>query len=355
MEHLDTNPTQRIHLFVEKKYFSELHRFYHNEDISPKLIERHLEGYLKRFLGFRSKTNYTDYIIDKHLISTRQVITASDIAPNEVQGLLREQVLENLFIERHYSLTTKVVDNKDQALNQAVLQNTFSLKVLDTLANNDIDIICLFIRDNAYIDLLQYLKKYPVKVLLFAPRSIDESLAIDDNLYEHANGLITSLNFQMKPEEGTAEATEKVLEEETTQKTPIFHHKDEDPEESKLGELLGKIKSAPKIEVVAPKPRIVESKTTTHTIEQKEEEEKDIEEIDDFNEGEEYIGEIANIVKTKGFAFIKRSPANVFLYYGNMVELDDFYELEVGTKVIYKMRYAKGGRVQAYDVYLLEE
>ncbi len=344
MEDLEFNFPKHVGFFVEKNYFADLHKRF-PEELTPKRLEQHLEDYIEDFLGFSPKAEEkAGYTLEKHLIACRQVVKSSILAPSQVQDLLADQGIENLFIKERYTLTHKLIEDESKELSQALLLNAFTLRVLTAIQNGHYDVICLFVRDKHYVDLLQHLEAFvDVKVLLFDPRGLEEGLMIDNRLCEYADGLITSLDFHNTAVKAEPQVTAKV-EEPRPAVTPTIFHNSDDNESSKLGELLGKIKSAPKIEVVT-KPKEAPQKKANDFFEEEE----------DFNEGEEYIGEISNMVKTKGFAFIKRSPDNVFLYYGNMVDVEDFYALEVGTKVIYKIRRAKGGRIQAYDVYLLEE
>ncbi len=353
MEDLEFNFPKHVGFFVEKNYFADLHKLF-PEDLTPKRLEQHLEDYVEDFLGYSPKAeNKADYTIEKHLVACRQVMKSSILAPSQVQDLLADQAIENLFIKERYILTHKLIEDESKELAQALLLNAFTLRVLTAIQNGHYDVICLFVRDKHYVDLLQHLEAFvDVKVLLFDPRGLKEELMIDNSLCEYADGLITSLDFHNKQTNVVAQPTK--VEEARPSVSPTIFHNSEDNESSKLGELLGKIKSAPKIEVSKPKYAVTEQKAYTEEPKQNSQN-NFFEEEDDFNEGEEYIGEIANIVKGKGFGFIKRSPNNVFLYYANMVDVEDFYDLEIGTKVIYKIRRAKGGRIQAYDVYLLEE
>ncbi len=354
MEDLEFNFPKHVGFFVEKNYFADLHKHF-PEDLTPKRLEQHLEDYVEDFLGYLPKAeNKADYTLEKHFIACRQVIKSSILAPSQVQDLLADQAIENLFIKGRYTLTHKLIEEGSKELTQALLLNAFTLRVLTAVQNGHYDVICLFVRDKHYVDLLQHLETFAdVKVLLFDPRGLEDELMIDNSLCEYADGLITSLDFHNKQTKAVAQ-TSTQEEEVRPAVTPTIFHNSEDNESSKLGELLGKIKSAPKIEVAQPKYAVKEQKPNFQESHQKVQN-NFFEEEDDFNEGEEYIGEVANIVKGKGFGFIKRSPNNVFLYYANMVDAEDFYDLEVGTKVIYKIRRAKGGRIQAYDVYLLEE
>ncbi len=332
MKHSENNQLKRIGFFVDKSYYTSLHQVV-GQAISPKRLEEHLEDALEEDFGLE-----TTLLIDKHLITDR--LATSLTAPKAIgQETLEEQYIDDLFIARYYELTSKLIQENQQAIKEAYLANSFTLKVMSEIIKKGLSSVCLFVQNDQYAELIYTLKSLGIQTLIYQVETSKPELSLNENLSELADAVLTL----------TLEETEVKAETQATTAT-IFHHS-EDESSSKLEDLMGKLKDAPKIPV---EERVI---ATVHTTSVKEEPivENKSEEEPELIEGEEYIGEIANIVKPKGFAFIKRSPANVFLYYGNMVDVEQFYELEVGTKVLYQIQKAAGGRIQAVNVFPVED
>ncbi len=334
MKHSENKDRKRIGFFVDKNYFSALHQVV-GEAINPKRLGEHLEDALEEDLGLEA-----NIIIDKHLISCREAVSTENGKATETQKHLEEQHIEDLFIARAYELTTKLIQADRKELKQVYLQNSLSIKVLSEVISKGLTSVCLFVHSQEYKELLYSLKSLGIKTLVYQVSTPLAELKEEESLAELADAVLT-LTLEEQKSTSTAQTTAAT----------IFHHSEEESS-SKLGELMGKIKDAPKVPI---KERNLESVHTTATKETEAAPQAQEQAEDDFIEGEEYIGEIANIVKAKGFAFIKRTPANIFLYYGNMLDVDQFYELEVGTKVIYKIEKTTGGRIQAVNVFPVEE
>ncbi len=332
MKHSENNQIKRIGFFVDKNYYTSLHQVV-GQAISPKRLEEHLEDALEEDFGLE-----TNLLIDKHLITYRQA-TSLTASKTITQEALEEQYIDDLFIARYYELTSKLIQENQKEFKEVYLVNSFTLKVLSEVIKKELNAVCLFVQSDQYAELIYTLKSLGIQVLIYQVETAKSELSLNENLSELADAVLT-LTLEEKSVKAEAQTTTAT----------IFHHS-EDDNSSKLEDLMGKIKDAPKIPV---EERVI---ATVHTTSVKEETivENKPEEEPELVEGEEYIGEIANIVKPKGFAFIKRSPANVFLYYGNMLDVEQFYELEVGTKVIYQIQKAAGGRIQAVNVFPVED
>ncbi len=331
MKHLENKQIKRVGFFVDKSYYSSLHQVV-GEAINPKRLEEHLEDALEEDFGVE-----TALLIDKHLITYRQAtsLTASKFITQEA---LEEQYIDDLFIARYYELTSKLIQENQKGLKEAYLQNSLTLKVLSEIIKKELTTVCLFVQSNQYTELVHTLNRLGIETLIYQVETSKAELKLNEELRELADAILTL----------TLEEEEVKAEVKPTAPT-IFHHS-EDESSSKLNDLMDKIKDAPKIPI---EERTIK---TVHTTAVKEEEPaEETKEESELVEGEEYIGEITNVVKAKGFAFIKRSPANVFLYYRNMLDEEQFYDLEIGTKVIYQIQKAAGGRIQAINVFPVED
>ncbi len=331
MKHLENKQLKRVGFFVDKSYYSSLHQVV-GEGINPKRLEEHLEDTLEEDFGLE-----TALFIDKHLITYRQA-TSLTASKTITQEALEEQYIDDLFVARYYEVTSKLIQDSQNEFKEVYLVNSFTLKVLSEVIKKGLNTVCLFVQNNQYAELIYTLKSLGIQTIIYQVETSKSEFNPNESLSELADAVLTL----------TLEETEVKAEPQTTTAT-IFHHS-ENENSSKLEDLIGKIKDAPKIPIAE---RTIK---TVHTTAVKEEEPaNETEEESELVEGEEYIGEIANIVKAKGFAFIKRSPANVFLYYRNMLDEEQFYDLEIGTKVIYQIQKAAGGRIQAVNVFVVED
>ncbi len=333
MKHSENKQFKRIGFFVDKSYYTALHQVF-GQAISPKRLEEHLEDALEEDFGLNSAL-----LIDKHLITYRQA-TSLTATKATTQKELEEQYIDDLFIARYYELTSKLIQENEDQLKEVYLQNSLTLKVLSEVIKKGLSSVCLFVQSSQYTELVYTLRNLGIETLIYQVESSKSELSLNENLREPADAVLTL----------TLEETEIKAEPQTTTAT-IFHHSEEN-NTSKLSDLMGKIKDAPKIPI---QERTIKAVHSTTEDAPNTEDNLVTEQEAELVEGEEYIGEIANIVKPKGFAFIKRSPANVFLYYGNMIDTEQFYELEVGTKVIYQIQKTAGGRIQAINVFPVED
>ncbi len=302
--------TKRIGFFVEKNYFAQLLQL-KGQELQIEQLEQSIIKHSQK-----PKDSHTPSLICKHLIGQRQALQLDKISESQAKERLQDQYIEDLFLAREYELTNKLNKSSDEELLQNYIQSSFAIKVLSEAINKRLDLVYLLVEkplyDYLFGHIFQSLKSLGVEVRILNLNDDKTALSLDKTLEEKQEKQV------LEPKEEKPQVEEQAKEE-----API-QEETKEPEQEQVKE----VETAPE-------------QTTA-------------EEEDSFKEGEEYIGEIANIVKNKGFAFIKRTPSNVFLYHSNMINAEQFYELEVGSQVIYQMERTNGGRIQAIKVFPLE-
>ncbi len=320
MNYLELQQPQRIGIFLEEPLLRLVKRrvdsFGHKQNFSPKDLESLVRTHILEKFGVHQGYSFV----------SRQLFCDKTLESNANKSLFigTDPRVEALCLEHHYSSNGSCEHQNSQLSAQASLMMNMSMKVLFDVMTKDLDTVCLLVADMNYTPLINHLKGLGVQLCLF---SFSEEFLMTSDQVE-ALSLQKSELYDEADELIDLQALTQHLQTPRT-KLQSFRHDDFLPREES-------------VEVVAETQNILER-----------EEKKDLKtsvEIS-FNENEEYIGEIANIIKNKGFAFIKRSDQNLFLHRSQMTNPEDFDSLEVGSMLIYKVRCLEHGRIQAVEAF----